>query len=99
MTPAIGQTTGTPVPEADVLTIDEEGALSLLREIVAGVRATGLGPNVMNVGEAVVAAGGSALDVAGDREVGTYTLAGARFTLQPAPGADGRIEVSFLPSG
>jgi hypothetical protein len=84
--------------DCDVLSAREEGVLASLREIVRGIRGMGFAADVDNVGEAIVSAGGSALSSKGACAARIFAFGGANFSLRPAPGSEGLIEVSFIPS-
>jgi hypothetical protein len=99
MIPVDGKTQEARDPVWDALTAREEGALASLREIVRGIRAMGLSADVNNVGEAIVAAGGSAESGNDDCAARMFTFCGANLSVRTAPGADGMIEVSFIPNG
>src|ERR1039458_10533593 len=65
----------------DVLSADEEGALCLVRQIVAGARARGMATDIEALGRAVIEAGASRQGDEAGRELSTFRLRGARFSL------------------
>jgi hypothetical protein len=85
-----------PSPVGDVLSPVEERALSEVRAIVAAVRARGVEARLANVGEGIIAAGGSAGPGGGDPELNLFCIGGATFSVKEVPDAGGSIEVSFI---
>ncbi len=79
----------------DVLSDDEERALALVREIVAGIRDGGVGADIEAIERALIGTGASKSDDRLGCEYRAFTLRGAHFTLlaQPIPGTG--IEVDF----
>jgi|HubBroStandDraft_1064217.scaffolds.fasta_scaffold90156_3 hypothetical protein len=83
------------VAAEEVLTFDEENVLSSIREVVTGIRALGPPVEVKDVEEAVVLLGGSASSETDNAGFRIFNLRGARFSLRPALGSPGAIEISF----
>lgn len=77
----------------DVLSVDEERALAVLREIFSSIRATGSVASVRAVCKALEAEGGVANEGDG---TATYRFMGAHLCLHEAPGDGGLVEVRFL---
>jgi hypothetical protein len=98
MTTPSGEACGCCVGPADVLTVHEEGALSSIREIVAGIRAKGRPVTVEDVEKALISVGGT---VSGDTEGAgsrTYDFCGARISLSADSGSGGTIQLIFIPT-
>ena len=83
----------TPQAMSDVLTEEEEEALSMVRRALAGVRARPGGADMDAVRGAVISAG--ALGLGGEGERMAFSLGSARFTIRPLKGAPGGIELCF----
>jgi hypothetical protein len=83
---------------ADLLTPDEEGVLSALRDIVAGVRAQGLAPELEGAADRLVSAGAELSVGPGEPGPLDFRLRGVRFTLRTSPGPRRGIEVCFTPT-
>lgn len=79
----------------DVLSGDEEGVVSMLRQIVIEIRAHGLAADVETVARAAVEAGASSASGDGWGEAGVLTFHGAHFSLIPRSGPGAGIEVNF----
>ncbi len=79
----------------DVLSDDEEGVVSILRQIVNEIRAQGLVADVETVARAAVEAGASSASRVGWGEAGVLTFHGASFSLIPRLGSGAGIEVDF----
>jgi hypothetical protein len=85
----------TEMERGKMLTACEGEALSMLREIVAGIRARGVTVDIGSLEWAIRAAGGSRVAQEGEGSPDTFTLNGARFTAKPSASAVGKIEVFF----
>ncbi len=80
----------------DVLTLDEECALSSIRTIVTDLRSRLACIQAVDVERALIAAGAVR---SGDEDlsgINTYLLGGACFTFAPVPNCPGSIEVNFI---
>jgi hypothetical protein len=82
----------------DVLTIDEEGVLSSIREIVSGIRAGSRAIGLEDVEGAVISIGGSVSTEPDRGAYKIYELRGARFSLSADSGSGGAIQLSFIPA-
>jgi hypothetical protein len=82
---------------SNVLSADEESALSLVREIVVSIRAHGAAVDSGSVEQALTAAGASRTGDAAEPEFRVFSLRSARFSvltnLHPSRG----VEVNFDP--
>jgi hypothetical protein len=83
------------IDRTDVLSGDEECALSLVRSILANIRERGLKVNIAVIGSEIVSAGASRDSVLDTPELGAFHLRGARFSLCFSQRLNGGIEVKF----
>jgi len=86
-----------PPLRSDVLNADEERSLSLVREIVAGIKARGATADIGSVELALTAAGASREGDVTRFESRTFRLYGARFSVVTGRHPAGGIEVNFDP--
>jgi hypothetical protein len=83
----------------DVLSAEEESALSALRDIVAGIRAHGGAVDMESFERALSSWGGSSIGAPSESGLRTFELGRARFYVRPAVSRPGRLEVQFIPFG
>ena len=81
----------------DILSNDEESALCLIRQIIAGIRARDLLADIEAVEQALIDSGTSKLGDAADRESGMFRLHSAHFSLTACPQPGAGIEINFNP--
>ena len=81
----------------DSLSMDEEIALSTLREIVAKSRANGIAVDIGYLERAILAAGGSRAGRPENGSSTTFILYGVRFSIRSGDVLPGAVEVSFNP--
>ena len=81
----------------DILSNDEERALCLIRQIVAGIRARDLLVYIEAVEQELIDAGSSKLGDAAEREPSMFRLHGAHFSLTAGPQPGAGIEINFHP--
>jgi hypothetical protein len=80
----------------DILSVDEEEVLCVLREIAAGLRDRGVVLGLAAFEAAVLAAGAARADPPAGTELRAFGLGGVRFTARAAePAAEG-VEICFL---
>ena len=80
----------------EVLTVAEENALSVVREVVDNLRARGLTLDFERVEPAMIAAGARLADGETQGEVRLFRLQGALFSLRVGVPPTGAVEINFL---
>lgn len=80
----------------EVLNVDEERALSLLREVVAEIRAHGQPADLPRLEAAITGRGGWSAEGESSLDVRTFRLQGALFSVRAAIEPPGAVEVSFM---
>ncbi|HZZ19809.1 MAG TPA: hypothetical protein VFE25_10590 [Opitutaceae bacterium] len=81
----------------EMLSDEEECALSRLRDIVSRIRGSGIAVGVSSMEEGIRAAGGARVHSEEPDGPPTFVLKSARFTLRPSSANPGKIEVNFIP--
>jgi hypothetical protein len=80
----------------DVLSVDEESALCLVRRIVDDIRGRGLEADIETVERAMIAAGASKLADAAESAAREYRLKNVKLSLDSLPQSGASIEVNFV---
>jgi hypothetical protein len=80
----------------DVLSLEEEGALVMLREALADLRARRIPLDVAVLDRALCGVGASRADESGGSGPDCFTFRGAHFSIRSGPPGAGGIEVNFV---
>ena len=82
----------------DVLTNDEESALSVVRQIITNIKQRGMPANIETIEQAMIDAGASNEGYTSAPEFRNYKLRGVHLSLKVHPHSDVGIEISFGPN-
>lgn len=79
----------------DVLTYREENVLSLIRDLVAGIRSRGMSANVETLNRALIAEGASRTGSMDETRSADFCLCGAHFSISVNQQYQETIQLSF----